>query len=63
MPWRATSVGICLEHLSQAREGGLLVVAAQVEVESKIEAKFDTSFTYCSFNGLDPGAFNVGLIG
>jgi len=38
-------------------------VAAQVEFESKFEAKLKIDLSYFSFKRLVPGAFNVGLIG
>jgi hypothetical protein len=39
------------------------VVAAQVDIDSKIEATLKAIYPYFSFKRLVPSAFNVGLIG
>ncbi len=43
----------------QRAEGGHLVLAAQFELDSKLES----GLSYFGFKRLVPGAFNVGLIG
>ena len=45
------------------RVGRVLAAAAQVEIESKIDAKLKAIHPQVSFKRLVPGAFNVGFIG